>query len=122
MPIKSIISKRRERDLTKNELTQIQKDFVQNILDPNNMEYGFFFTDREGWLQSLEIVRETNINSSDAIHLATALALDCDILLTSDNHFITEGNTYLRNKVSNNKLEICHPDKFDKIIEKLGFE
>ncbi|MCK4647436.1 PIN domain-containing protein [Candidatus Pacearchaeota archaeon] len=118
IPGKKILQQRQERDLNSKELEMIQEKFVDKVLRPNRMDYGFFFL-REGWLRSLVITRETNITSFDAIHLATALEAGCDILLTSDGHFIKEGNIYLE-KVLKNKLRLCEPENINKLLVEKG--
>ena len=120
-PLKKIISKRRDRDLSSSDLKEIQESFVNRLLKPHKMEMGYYFVDVNSWFKCLEIVRDTNINSSDAMHLTTALGLNCDILITSDNHFISEGNKYIKEKMPKNKLVLCLPEKFDDILREKSF-
>ncbi len=120
-PIKNILKNRRERDLSSPDLIDIQESFVNKLLKPHKMELGYYFIDVNSWMKCLEIVRDSNINTSDAIHLTTALGLNCDILLTSDHHFIQEGNKYIKEKSPKNRLVICLPEKFDDILKEKGF-
>jgi len=117
--IKRILHKRRERDLSDKELEDLQQKLVNTFLKPQNINYGFMF-DVQGWSNCIKVVRESNINSSDAIHLVTAIALNCDILLTSDGPFIEEGNKYLE-KISKNQLRLCRPEQYSQILKERGF-
>jgi len=119
-PLKHILSKRRERDLSNSDLTEVESKLTNKLFKPHKISYGFFFDDEKSWKKCLEITRETNINSSDVIHLVTALVADCDILLTSDNFFIKEGNEYLKDKIPKSKLVLCSPENWDIILKEKG--
>jgi len=119
--LKRIISKRRERDLSESDLKEIKDILTNKLFKPHEMDHAYYFEDSDTWKMCLEITRDTNITASDAIHLATALALNCDILITSDIPFIIEGNRYIRKKKLENKLVLCTPEKFYDALRDRGF-
>ena len=49
----------------------------------------------EGWQKAEEIKRKTNLTDKDSIHLAEAIAIACDILVTRDNFLISVAKKHL---------------------------
>lgn len=108
IPMKWIISKRRERDLENNDLREIY-NILKRKLKPYDMENFYYIEDKNWWKLALDITRDSNVNSSDAIHLAQAVFMGCDILVTTDSHFIQEGIKYIKEYLKNEDLILCLP-------------
>jgi predicted nucleic acid-binding protein len=87
----------------------------------DNLEETYSFLNKlllseEGWQVALSISSYSNIWSSDAIHLATALSNDCDLLITSDSQFNKEANKIVR-KFKQYGLRIVEVEEAQKIVE-----
>ena len=116
VPLKRIINKRRERDLSEAELRDIY-NVLNRKLKPQGMGDFFIPKDDSWWKLALDIVTYSNIDSSDAVHLAQAISMGSDILVTTDNFFCKEANLYLKDILKGQKILICSPkEAIDKII------
>jgi hypothetical protein len=71
---------------------------------------------KEGWQVALSISSYSNIWSPDAIHLATALSNDCDLLITNDSQFREEANKVVK-KFTKYNLKVVEVEEAQKIIE-----
>ena len=116
MSLRHILSNRDKRDLTHKDLKDIY-DIIRRKLKPYEMETFYDPEDRNWWKLALNIVRDSNINSADALHLALSIFLDCNILVTTDTFFIEQGNRYIKEKLSNEDLIICLPEQARDIIK-----
>lgn len=113
VPLKHILAQRRDRDLSKEELKEIH-DRISRKLKSNGLGWFFYPQDYQWWILALDIVRDCNINSSDAIHLAQAIYMGCNYLVTTDTSFIKEAKYYLENclKIKLIKdINVCLPEK-----------
>jgi predicted nucleic acid-binding protein len=59
------------------------------------------------WIDIKDIVEKSNLQSSDAMHLALARALGCNVLVTHDKFFIEEGNRLLDEAGIKNQIRVC---------------
>ena len=114
-PLKSIISTRRQRDLTSDELKEIF-DTLQRKLKPQGMSEFYGPEDARWWTLALNIVRDTNINASDAVHLGQALTMGSGLLVTTDKAFCRDATTYLKIHQKESKLIVCSPEEAIKIL------
>jgi len=71
---------------------------------------------QEGWEVALAISLDSNIWSPDAIHLATALSNNCDLLITSDSKFRTEADKIAK-KFTKYNLKVVGIEEAQKIID-----
>lgn len=94
VPLKSIISNRYKRDLSKDELQKIHEK-IKRKLNLQDLGWYFYPLDPNWWKTALDIVADSNVTSSDALHLGQALNMDVQLLITNDNEFKVEGNKYL---------------------------
>ena len=115
VPLKHIIKCRRERNLTSGELREIY-DTLQRKLKPQGMGEFYGPQDTQWWKIALDIVRDSNINASDAVHLGQALAMGSGLLVTTDQSFCKEASIYLKISVNESKLIVCSPEEAIKII------
>jgi len=120
-PLRHIISLRYERDLHKIDLDRVKTEFI-NKFRKDHSGQGLYYILEEGWQNAYYIVKESNITSSDAIHLATAISAGCDILLTSDKFFIKEGNKYLKKIGLDREIKICKPKDLNKTLKDMNFK
>ena len=116
MALKKVISNRRERDLTTQDLKGIF-EVLRRKLKPHGMEFFHYPLDANWWKLALDITRDSNVNSSDAIHLAQSVFMGCDLLVSTDNFFIENGINFLKEYLKNEKLVICRPEKAVEILK-----
>jgi len=116
--IRDALKDRRSRNLTKEEIIKVHKDTLIT-LKPQKLDWYYYSKGSNWWEEAINIVSDTNINSSDAIHLAQALISGYDFLVTHDGPFIKEGNKYIKENFKNVKLEILRPNQ---MVEKLKGE
>ena len=73
----------------------------------------YFHLTGEGFDIASGLCAHTNISAPDCLHLATALEARCDVLITTDEHFLEEAKDYIR---------ICRPEQIDNVLVSLGFD
>lgn len=103
---------RRQRDLSEERLDKISS----RIHDKLRISYGYidyWELDSQGFDHAVELARTTNISAPDCIHLATALELGCDVLVTTDEFFMKEAKRFLRTSL---------PETIEEELRNLGFE
>lgn len=103
VPLKHIISKRRERDLTDEELANVFEE-TKRKLKTYDLEWFYYPLNAGWWKTALDIITDSNVTSSDALHLGQAINMGVNRLITSDKQFRDEGNKYLKEKF-NGKYE-----------------
>jgi predicted nucleic acid-binding protein len=109
--LKWILRNRGEPDLSDEELKTIYNKMYDNFFK----KYKFvqlFYLELEGWEKAIDLSLKSNIATTDLIHLATALLLDCDLLVTSDEFFCKQANKFIPS---------CLPEHFQKKLKELGF-
>lgn len=113
--LNTILRQRSNKDLTDSELNE-----VNARLDRFFKEYDCVTPVQlvgEGWQFALDIARTTNIEPADIMHLATALGVKCDLLITGDGPFMAQAKQFItRNKYS---LEVLDTQKAEAILSKL---
>lgn len=112
--LNSIISGRRNKDLTDTELNQ-----VNDRLDKFFKEYSFIQKvqlEGAGWQFAVDIARTTNFEPADIMQLATAMGEGCQLVVTGDDPFITEAKKF----ISQNKhtIEIIETSKAEDLLMK----
>jgi predicted nucleic acid-binding protein len=113
--VSTFLRKRREMDLNRNDFDKIGKR-IDNFL--KNYEFiTFMHIEFDVWDMVKEIVENSNIHSSDALHLASAFQWGCHILVTHDKSFIKEGNMLLKEAEVYNKLRVCDVDKVEETLK-----
>ena len=76
------------RNLKKNELNLVTEKTTEIMGEISGMvQFTLFYLNDRGWGHAMELMSEINLNSGDAVHLATAIESECDVLLTKDQHF-----------------------------------
>jgi predicted nucleic acid-binding protein len=65
----------------------------------------------EGWIKAEEIKRKTNLTDKDSIHLAEAIAIACDVLISRDDFLLSVSNKYIWS---------MNPDQFLVQLRNLG--
>ena len=102
--VSTFLRKRREMDLNSNDFDKIGKridKFLKKYEFINFMHIEF-----EVWNDVKHVVEHSNIHSSDALHLASAIQWGCHVLLTHDTFFIKEANRLLKED-GYDKLKVC---------------
>ena len=102
---------RHQRDLSKQVLQKISQKIGEKLrIAYSHIQY--WELEVEGFDRAVELARESNISAPDCIHLATALEVGCDILVTSDNFFMKEAKQYVATSL---------PEGVEDELRNLGF-
>ncbi len=73
------------------------------------VQFTLFYLNDKGWEHAMELMSEINLNAGDAVHLATAIESECDVLLTKDHYF---------KQNAKEKIECMDPKEFMNRIHK----
>lgn len=93
--------------LTVRQLETVSSDLRDSIsLISDCLE--FMYPHKELWDDAENFCIYTNIGAQDAIHLATALAVGCNILVTRDKHF---------RRIADDYIIATLPENFDNALE-----
>lgn len=123
--INKILRERYSKDLNQNDFEDVKRTIVNKVLQTYRFVKYVKLTP-EGWQTALSLNLYSNISAPDILPLATAWDGECDILLTSDQSFLKDAKKVIEDfkiDIPNlDKLRICTPDKFDKVLKELRFE
>lgn len=109
--VADVLRIRRQRDLSKQLLDKISKRIEEKLrIAYSYIQYWELKV--EGFDRAVELARGSNISAPDCIHLATALEVGCDILVTSDEFFMKEAKQYLPTSL---------PEGVEDELQNLGF-
>jgi len=108
---KKILRKRDEKNLSDRSL-KIIYDLIKNKFFIPYKFVQFFWLTEEGIDIAIKICKESNISAADSIHVATAMATGCDILVTSDVSLSKRAKKYM---VS------CPPEETIEKLKEIGF-
>ena len=75
-----------------------------------------------GWDAAAEMCKSSNMWGGDVIHLATAKEVGANIIITTDNFFLKQGEEFLKRKRLWGKLRICPPEKMTENLTEMGFK
>ena len=102
-----------KRDLTQMELGNVSRSI--SIREKNRCsgfnEYSAIL--EEGWIKAEEIKRKNNLTDKDSIHLAEAIAIACDVLISRDEFFLSISKKYIWS---------INPDQFLAQLRNLGIQ
>lgn len=110
--VSSVLRDRYKRKLSEAERKSILKK-VQDFLEVRYPLIKYFHLTDEGFNRASGLCANTNISAPDCLHLATALEAGCDVLVTTDDHFLEEAKDYIK---------ICKPDHIHEALTSLGFD
>lgn len=113
--VSTFLRERKNKNLTTEELKNLSGQINNLFLEYNFIE--IINIKEEDWELVKKICQESNLHSSDAIHLVTAWVGGCRYLITYDNQFITEGNRILEKEKVLDKLTIITPSQMLKILK-----
>lgn len=109
MEINEILRMRNSKDLGVENLDD-SAEKIQEFIDQYEFVEIQNIVSDTSWNKAVTASKQSNISSSDIIHLVTAGESKCDILLTSDEFFIKEGREFL-NKIKEKTPIFCKPIK-----------
>lgn len=113
--LNTILRQRSNKDLSDSELNAVNKR-----LDIFFEEYDCVIPiqlDEEGWRFAVDITRTTNIEPADIMHLATALGVNCDLLITSDALFIMQAKEFIKN--NGYSLKVIDTQKAEDLLSSI---
>jgi len=117
LDVSTFLAKRKSKSLSKEDLS----DLATKV---NN----FFFTNRfievinikdSDWSLVKKIGETSNLHSSDILHLVTAWAGNCQLLVTNDEDFVIEGNRILRQENVYDHLRVCGIINFEATLKEV---
>ena len=114
--VSNFLRNRRTMNLDRNDF-----DKIGTMIDKFLKMYGFIdfmHIDFDIWSDVKLIVENSNIHSSDAFHLASAVQWDCSVLITHDQFFIKEANRFL-NEMGIDKPIVCDVDKVESRLKEI---
>ncbi len=105
------------KDLTRGDFEKTLNWFVE-FLDKYNLELFDFLINNDNWFLAQNIAFNSNLSAPDVVHLASAMigAINgqCQVLITNDKFFATEGKKAVENRKLKNKLEIMTVAEVEK--------
>jgi len=110
--VASVLRERYKRKLPEDVKKSIEKR-VKSFLDVRYPFIQYFYLTTEGFNRATGLCADTNISAPDCLHLATALEAGCDVLVSTDDHFLEEAKDY---------IETCQPEYVNDVLGRLGFE
>lgn len=106
---KKILRKRDDKELSDRSLKIIYEKIKNQFFTPYKF-VEFYWLTEEGIDRVIKICKESNISATDSIHLATALEVGCDLLVTSDINFCKKAENY---------IPTCLPENIIKKLKEL---
>jgi predicted nucleic acid-binding protein len=107
-----IVRRRRDRDLRPQALTLISNRFIRRFVD--ELENAIFWAvlDAEVWEQAATLAASSNISAADCLHVATAVAHSCHVLVTSDGALISVASDYIASGTPEDVLQLVQTAVF----------
>jgi len=90
-----IVRRRRSRDLKPHFLTRIANEFFGQLISEPLSVVTWGVVDEDVWESSISLAATTNVTGADCIHVATAMAWECDVLVTGDGGLIPLAREYI---------------------------
>jgi hypothetical protein len=90
-----ILRKINQRDLSSPVLRSISQQVDADLVSVIGHLEDITHLDEYGWDMASDIKKNTNLSDHDSIHLAEALAIPCDIMLTRDKFLMNVAEDYL---------------------------
>lgn len=107
-----ILRIRNQRNLSGADLLKAFNKVDRLFVIPYKEIIDFVYLEGPGWDKAVELMQTLNLRSNDAIHLATALVMKCDLLVADDKHFLENAL-----KV----IPVSLPENIDEKLKELGF-
>lgn len=117
----TIFSKRKRRDLNKEDLEKSSK-YLNDFWEDYKKIVNLADLNQEGWGLALNLGANSNLNATDVLHLATAWQNKCNILVTRDEFFIKEASKILKKEGIWSSFKICNPKKALSLLRKIKNE
>lgn len=83
-----IVRRRRDRDLKPQTLTRISNRFIGRFVDELENAIYWGVLGAEVWEEAATLAATSNISATDCLHVATAVAYSCHVVVTSDETLI----------------------------------
>jgi len=115
--VSTFLQERKTKNLNRNDLDEITEELNNFFINHNFIE---FMNINEGvWSDVKEIAENSNLHSSDALHLALAWMWGCHVLVTHDTFLVKEGNELLKEAGQYDTLRICDVDKVEDTLKEV---
>lgn len=119
--INEILSARRQINLNEATLARITKG-IDKFLEKYKFLETWDLEKDDDWILANIISSSTNLSAQDSIHLATAFIVGSNLIVTHDNHFKKEAETFIKESGVWDKIRICEPEKVIDTLREMGFE
>jgi len=110
--VASVLRERYRRKLSE-DARRLIENRVKDFLEVRYPFIQYFHLTGEGFDIASGLCAKTNISAPDCLHLATALEARCDVLVSTDEHFLEEAKDY---------IEVCQPENVQHTLIRLGFQ
>lgn len=110
------------KNLSNEDFKEVEKYIENKVLNTYPFLKSLVLTE-QGWRAALDLGMHSNISAPDIMHLATAWDSKCNVLVTSDEHFINESKKLIKNypQLQKIKIEICRPNEVIGALKQMGF-
>ena len=108
---------RKEKNLTQEELNNISEQINNLFLEYLEIKKNIINIKEEDWDLVKKCCEESNLHSSDIIHMVTAWVGGCQYLITHDKQLVCEGNKILEKEDVIDKMKVILPEDMIKILE-----
>lgn len=83
-----IVRRRRRRNLRPGTRTRIVNRFIRRFVDELENAVSWIGLEAPVWEEAVRLAAKTDVTATDCIHIATAVAQECDVLVTGDEGLI----------------------------------
>ncbi|MEM5771200.1 MAG: PIN domain-containing protein [Candidatus Aenigmatarchaeota archaeon] len=112
--VNTFLSERRKKSLSIDDLKEISENVNNLFAEYNFIE--FINIKEDDWNLVKKIGENSNLHSSDVVHLVTAWVGGCQFLITHDEQFVEEGNKILKQEGVFKKLKVFTPQTLKKYL------
>jgi predicted nucleic acid-binding protein len=119
--INKILRERYRKDLSNDDFEDVEK-YIFNKVFKTYSFITFLTPSQEGWITALELSAHSNIPAPDIMHLATAWNARCNVVVTSDGHFIRDSKKLIKKYPDLEKIKVCRPKEVIEVLKKMGFK
>lgn len=116
--VSTFLKERKTKNLSGSDLNEVANELNNFFINHGFIE--FMNINEEVWNDVKEIAEKSNLHSSDVLHLALARMWRCQILVTHDTFFITEGNKLLKEANEYDVLRICNVNKVEETLKEIA--
>lgn len=120
LEIKTILGSRRNMDLPRKNLHAIARK-IESFMRRYNFIQTWDLT-KEDWIMAYLFSRETNLDASDSIQLATAFVVNAHLIVTNDTTLAKEWNNLILKTGLGTVMKVSKPEKALETLAGMGLK